>query len=100
MKVYKSTKIDVDNEEMLITFCTCRELCERQHFNFIICQRIPCCAECFPVFFEIAGTKYPLLNKYGEQAVGSELVSRKLFYGYYGELDTPHIITACAPACE
>lgn len=95
-KVYKTTKVEVDGTGLVLSFCGF-EPCDRERFDFVICQRIPCCAQCMDVFVEFGSDIFPLWNRYGEQAVGSDICSRRLFRGWYSEGGTAHVITCGAP---
>lgn len=95
-KIYKSTKVVIDDEILVISFCGF-EPCDRERFDFVICQRIPCCAQCSDVFFDFGGKLIPLWDRYGEQSIGSEICSRRLFRGWYVEGANPHVITCGAP---
>lgn len=97
--VYNTTAVNSDGTNLNLYFnADFQNPQVRQKFNFRICQQIPASSESQPVQININGTNYPLLNKFGEQAVGSELCCGKLYCGYYAGLTQKHFITCDAPS--
>lgn len=95
-KVYKTTKVESTDKGLILSFCDF-DPCDRKRFDFVICQRIPCCAQTDDVLIEFGGDLVPLWNRYGEQAVGSDICSRRLFRGWYSSSAVEHVITCGAP---
>ena len=98
MKKYnKSLSVTTTATNLVITFAPGTTLQDLQSFNFIICQRIPSTGETLPVQFSIAGTTYPLLDKYGNAATGAGLSTRKLYIGWFTSQGTAHFISPYIP---
>lgn len=97
-KLHKSTSVSTDGTNMIVTFSDPTVApTDRQAFNFIICQPIPSGFDTMPVYLSIAGTNYPLWNKFGEQARGIDVICNRRFKGWYGATSTAHVITSDAP---
>ena len=96
-KYYKSQQVTANTTNVIITFTPESTLQDLQDFNFIICQKIPTSGETLPVLFSIAGTTYPLLDKYGNAAIGANISARRAYIGYFTTQGTAHFISPFVP---
>lgn len=97
--IHKVTTVTVDGNSMILNFNTGVSANNKDKFNFVICTIIPSTATPVPVLITVNGANIPLLNKFGNPVYSNELRKRKLYLGYFGSQDTPHVISCNIGCC-
>lgn len=88
---HKITKVTVNTTNVIFDFDTPVTVTDKERFCFKLVTDIPTTGATLPVLVTVNGTTIPLVNKYGDSSVGSEVPKNRCVCGYYGST-VPHII--------
>lgn len=91
-----ANSVSVTATNVVLDFTSAVTLTDEDRFNFRLCQNIPSTGATLPVLVTVNGSTIPLLNKYGNPIIGSELKTRRIYRGYYGA-NTPHVLIYNTP---
>lgn len=100
---HKSTSVTITGGNLVIAFNNATGVLDKDNFCFTICQSLPAGYQALPVVLVVNGVNVPLLNKYSNPTIGSELSTKRgyIYKGYYGTTATPHVNTTSIPvACN
>lgn len=91
-RMLKSTNYIVsDGVFYVITNGTSVTLQNRMAFSLILCQTIPVQTSVLPVSIQVNGVNYPLLDKFGNRVMITDLRTRCRYALVYGS-DSPHFL--------
>lgn len=85
----------------IITNGTNTTLQNRMAFSLILCQTIPVQTEILPVSIQVNGVNYPLLDKFGNRVMITDLRTRCRYALVYGS-ESPHFLAfnICSNLCN
>ena len=81
-----------DTEFVILTTGSTVQLTNGYLYNLIVCQRLPSLSVVLPVFIQVNGVNYPLLDRIGNQVMSDQIKTRANYRMFYGERD-PHFLT-------
>ena len=91
-RMLKSTSYVVNGGTFyIITNGTNLTLHNRMTFSLVLCQNIPVQTEILPVSIQVNGTNYPLLDRYGNRVMITDLHTRCRYSLVYGS-ESPHFL--------
>lgn len=88
--------VDSGGTNLVLTFSDNPTATNQERFCFRIAQAIPTAGLSLPVQITVNGAAVPLLDRYGNTALGASLVQNHLYKGYYGT-STAHVLTTSLP---
>ena len=93
--------VTVNATNVVLDFSRPVTISDKERFCFRLCNYQDITSS-LPVVVTVNGTTVPLLNKFGNPVLGTDLKTRVIYRGYYGAT-TPHIIASnfpYTPACS
>lgn len=83
-RLLKSTSYQVVNGVFYIITNGTLTPSNRMAFNLVLCQTIPAQSEILPVSIQVNGVNYPLLDKFGNRVMITDLCTRQRYSLVFG----------------
>lgn len=90
------SSITVNESFVILNFNNAVTLSDENRICFKFTENIPATGDNLPVYVVANASNVPLLNKYGNPVIGSDLKKNRVYGGWYGAT-TPHVILPKIP---